>query len=185
MTFIDTPTAEYVVLVDAQDQPIGIKEKLAAHEAGLLHRAFSVCILRKAGESWQLLLQQRAQGKYHSSGLWTNTCCSHPRPDEAIMQAATRRLQEEMGITAPLTACGHFIYKAALDNGLTEHELDHVFIGIVAGDIAVPYNTDEVMAYRWISLPELQQQLQQQPQNYTAWLKQVLTQMELSSCLNS
>jgi isopentenyl-diphosphate delta-isomerase len=117
---------EYVVLVDEQDQAIGQLEKMEAHRMGLLHRAFSVLIFNTKGE---LLLQQRAAHKYHSPLLWTNSCCSHPKPGETITAAATRRLQEEMGMSAQLKAAFHFIYKAKLDQGLTEHELDHVVIG--------------------------------------------------------
>jgi isopentenyl-diphosphate delta-isomerase len=164
---------EHVILVDTHDTPLGTAEKLAAHQQGQLHRAFSVCIIRQQHGLWQVLLQQRALTKYHSGGLWTNACCSHPRPDETIEVAATRRLQEEMGIQATLQEIGSFIYKAELDHGLTEHEFDHVLVGVFTGD-TLPVNPEEVMAYRWIELAELQQQIQQQPAVFTAWLPQVI-----------
>ena len=123
---------EEVVLVNEKDEAIGTMEKMAAHEKALLHRAFSVFVFNKNGD---LLMQQRAHSKYHSGGLWTNTCCSHPRPGEHVADAANRRLQEEMGFTTSLNKAFDFTYKAAFDNGLTEHEFDHVFIGIYEGPI--------------------------------------------------
>src|SRR5689334_9028970 len=117
-----------VILVDEQDNPLGFAEKLTAHQQGLCHRAFSVFVLRKNPE-WEILLQQRAQDKYHSPNLWTNTCCSHPLPGETIQSAAERRLKEECGISLPLTIIGRFHYIAELDNGLTENEVDYVLLG--------------------------------------------------------
>ena len=157
---------EYVILVDENDQEIGTMEKQEAHEKGLLHRAFSVFIFN---EKKELLLQQRALTKYHSAGLWTNTCCSHPRIGETIEQAAHRRLMEEMGFDCELSTKTSFIYKAAFENGLTEHEFDHVLIGNFNGEINI--NPTEVKNFKWIALDELSIDLFQNKQNYTAWFK--------------
>lgn len=157
---------EKVILVDVNDEPIGLMEKIAAHEQALLHRAFSVFIFNDNNE---LMLQQRAASKYHSPLLWTNTCCSHQRPGETNVQAGERRLQEEMGFEVELTELFHFIYKAPFDNGLTEHELDHVMIGKFNG---VPdINREEVENWKWITLEELKQDMSHYPENYTAWFK--------------
>jgi isopentenyl-diphosphate delta-isomerase type 1 len=164
---------EFVILVDENDTAIGSEEKLKAHQLGLLHRAFSVCIVRKYAEKWHVLLQQRALGKYHSGGLWTNTCCSHPRPDESTKNAAERRLKEEMGLLSDLTPIDKFIYRAELDNELIEHELDHVLIGEI-DNVEINYNPDEVMAYRWVELSLLVNEIDKNPEQYTAWLKQVV-----------
>lgn len=162
---------EYVVLVDREDNELGLMEKQQAHMAGLLHRAFSVFVFNSNGE---LMLQQRAASKYHSPTLWTNTCCSHPRENESYKDAAHRRLVEEMGFECELNYKFNFIYKANLENGLTEHELDHVFIGTFDG---VPQlNADEVMAYRWVDMEELKKDMQKNPQNYTAWFKIIFDQ---------
>ena len=157
---------EFVVLVDQDDQKLGLMEKQQAHVAGLLHRAFSVFVFNSNGE---LMIQQRAASKYHSPTLWTNTCCSHPRDNETYEQAAHRRLQEEMGFDCDLEFKFSFIYKAHLDNNLTEHELDHVFIGTF--DEEPQLNPDEVMAYRWVDLMDLKKDIEKNPQNYTAWFK--------------
>ena len=157
---------EFVVLVDQDDQKLGLMEKQQAHVAGLLHRAFSVFVFNSNGE---LMIQQRAASKYHSPTLWTNTCCSHPRDHETYEQAAHRRLQEEMGFDCDLEFKFSFIYKAHLDNNLTEHELDHVFIGTF--DEEPQLNPDEVMAYRWVDLMDLKKDIEKNPQNYTAWFK--------------
>ncbi len=157
---------EYVILVDENDQEIGTMEKQEAHEKGLLHRAFSVFVFN---ENKELLLQQRALTKYHSAGLWTNTCCSHPRIGETIEQAAHRRLMEEMGFDCELSTKTSFIYKAAFENGLTEHEFDHVLVGSFNGEIN--FNPTEVKKFKWINLEELQIDLLQNNQNYTAWFK--------------
>jgi isopentenyl-diphosphate delta-isomerase len=157
---------EYVILVDENDQEIGKMEKKEAHEKGLLHRAFSVFVFN---ENKELLLQQRALTKYHSAGLWTNTCCSHPRIGETIEQAAHRRLMEEMGFDCDLSTKTSFIYKAAFENGLTEHEFDHVLVGSFNGEIN--FNPTEVKNFKWINLEELQIDLLQNNQNYTAWFK--------------
>lgn len=157
---------EYVVLVDELDQTIGRMEKMEAHQKGVLHRAFSVFIFNSKGE---MLLQQRAFSKYHSPGLWTNTCCSHPRVDEPLMDAANRRLDEEMGMKAPLHYAFNFIYKVALDQGLYEHELDHVFYG--TSDNLPKLNPDEVADYKYIDPIEIKKDLDQNPEQYTAWFK--------------
>lgn len=157
---------EFVVLVDQDDQKLGLMEKQQAHVAGLLHRAFSVFIFNSKGE---LMIQQRAASKYHSPTLWTNTCCSHPRDNETYEQAAHRRLEEEMGFDCELEYKFNFIYKAHLENDLIEHELDHVFIGTF--DNEPKLNPDEVMAYRWVELDDLKKDMEKNPQNYTAWFK--------------
>ena len=157
---------EFVVLVNEDDNQTGLMEKQQAHVAGLLHRAFSVFIFNSKGE---LMLQQRAASKYHSPTLWTNTCCSHPRVNETYIEAAHRRLVEEMGFDCSLTFSFSFIYKASLDNGLTEHELDHVFIGTFDGEPNL--NKDEVMDYRWVEMEDLKNDISKNPQHYTAWFK--------------
>ncbi|TAE84394.1 MAG: isopentenyl-diphosphate Delta-isomerase [Bacteroidetes bacterium] len=160
---------EFVILVDDQNNEIGVMEKQEAHEKALLHRAFSVFIFNDKRE---LLLQQRALTKYHSAGLWTNTCCSHPRIGEQTKDAAQRRLKEEMGIETPLLEKGTFIYKAAFDNGLTEHELDFIYTGTY--NHAPIINTQEVNAYRWLSLEKVQEDIALYPDNYTVWFKIIL-----------
>ena len=155
-----------VQLVDTQDNPNGSMEKLEAHEKGLLHRALSVLIINTKKE---ILLQRRALGKYHSPGLWTNTCCSHPYPGENPTEAANRRLKEEMGMVADLEFAFKFQYKCDFDNGLIEHELDHVFIGETND---TPHlNTDEAMAFKWMSIEELETDMKNNPDNYTYWFK--------------
>ena len=160
---------EYVVLVDSDNNELGIMEKQEAHEKALLHRAFSVFIFNAKGE---LMLQQRALNKYHSGGLWTNTCCSHPRAGETTLDAAHRRLTEEMGFDCELTERFSFIYKTPFDNGLSEHELDFVFTGIFDGIPEI--NTSEVASYRWISLENLTQELQEHPEHFTSWFRIIL-----------
>jgi len=160
---------EEVILVDSHDKEIGSAEKTDAHVKGLLHRAFSVFVFNSKGE---MLLQQRARNKYHSGGLWSNTCCSHPKPGESVDDASKRRLQEEMGFTCKLKKVFHFIYKSALDKGMTEHELDHVFIGKFEG--TVQPNSDEVHSYRWVTIERLLQDLIESPDNYTIWFKLAL-----------
>ncbi|MDN3585802.1 isopentenyl-diphosphate Delta-isomerase [Pedobacter aquatilis] len=157
---------EEVILVDTFDIPIGKMEKLEAHVKGLLHRAFSVFIFNSKNE---LLLQQRAKDKYHSSGLWTNTCCSHPRWGESNLDAAIRRLKEEMGMQCDLRYGFNFIYKSEFEDGLIEHELDHVFFGI--SDELPIINKTEVESFRYLSLAELQNEIKNNPTNYTTWLK--------------
>lgn len=153
-----------VILVDENDNEIGLMEKIEAHEKGLLHRAFSILIFNSDGE---MLLQQRALSKYHSPGLWTNACCSHPRKGETILEAANRRLKEEMGMESSLTILTHFIYKAGFDNGLTEHELDYVLKGET--DAQPLINTHEVHDFRWIKPSELSVWVKSNPQDFTVW----------------
>lgn len=164
---------EKVILVDEQDRQIGTMEKLQAHLEAKLHRAFSVFIFNGCG---QLMLQQRAFSKYHSPGLWTNTCCSHPRPGETVSMAAHRRLQEEMGFECSFDYAFNFIYKASFDNNLTEHELDHVFIGT---SNQLPYiNPDEVASYKFMSMDEIKKDIQLNPDKYTVWFKIAFDQVE-------
>jgi isopentenyl-diphosphate delta-isomerase len=160
---------EEVILVNEEDQPIGQMEKMEAHQKGLLHRAFSVLIFNSKD---QVLLQKRASSKYHSGGLWTNTCCSHPRPGETVLYAANRRLMEEMGMTADLTERFHFIYKTDLDNDLVEHELDHVLVG--QSDDLPKLNSDEAEDFKYIDLETLKQELNSSPENYTVWFKIIM-----------
>ena len=162
---------EYVVLVNEQDQVLGQLEKIEAHELGLLHRAFSVLLFNDRGE---LLLQQRAAHKYHSPLLWTNTCCSHQRPNETTLMAAERRLKEEMGMSAPMQTAFKFQYKATLDQWLTEHELDHVLFGYTNQDPNI--NPEEVAAFRWISMAQLLQELQSKRDSFTIWFQILLDQ---------
>lgn len=157
---------EEVILVDVNDFQVGQMEKLEAHERGVLHRAFSVFIFNARGE---LLLQQRAKEKYHSGGLWTNTCCSHPRPGEDNLDAANRRLMEEMGMKADLNYAFNFIYRAEFESGLTEYELDHVFFG--KSDLLPILNEDEVENFRYVNLDSLKEELIHHPDAYTPWLK--------------
>lgn len=175
----DVMTAiESVVLVDENNQPIGTAEKLAAHQQNLLHRAFSVFIFREVEGKQELLLQQRALTKYHSPGLWTNTCCSHPRADEEIVVAGKRRLEEELGISAELTDLGWFHYNAHFPNGLSENEIDHVLYGTVPANTLIVANRDEVHDFRWISLDQLHQELAAHPTHFTPWLAQALQLLE-------
>lgn len=157
---------EFVVLIDEQDNQLGLMEKQQAHVAGLLHRAFSVFIFNEKGE---LLMQQRAADKYHSPLLWTNTCCSHPRENETYKEAAIRRLEEEMGFVCEIEPKFHFIYKAQLGERLFEHELDHVFTGTYSGEIKI--NPEEVNAYKWMKMEDLIQDMKDNPAEYTVWFK--------------
>jgi isopentenyl-diphosphate delta-isomerase len=163
-----------VVLVDETDLETGTMEKMEAHLLGVLHRAFSIFIFNSKGE---FLLQQRAQGKYHNGGLWTNTCCSHPNPGEDILKAASRRLSEEMGFQTSLSPAFTFIYKASFDNGLTEHEFDHVFTGIFDGDIKA--DKKEVGDYCYKTLEEIESSLKTHPEKYTEWFKIALPQIKV------
>ena len=155
---------EQVILVNEADKQIGTMEKMLAHETAALHRAISVFIFNDKDE---MLLQQRAIKKYHSGGLWTNACCSHPRPGEEVEAAAIRRLKEELGFETPLTKVFDFIYKASFDNGLTEYEFDHVFAGKYEG--TVQPNNNEVQDYCYKSMDEIERSLQSHPHKYTAW----------------
>jgi len=162
-----------VILVDENDTAIGTMEKLRAHQQGLLHRAFSIFIYRFHQQQCEILLQRRHPNKYHSGGLWTNTCCSHPTPDESILSAATRRLYEELGITADLTEIGVFHYRAVVGNHLIENEIDHVLIGEMPQQIP-KVDPLEIAEIAWMSVNDLQSQLKQSPERYTAWLAQAL-----------
>ena len=157
---------EKVILVDENDNQVGVMPKLEAHQKGLLHRAFSVFIFNS---KYELLLQKRASSKYHSGGLWTNTCCSHPREGEEILDAAKRRLIEEMGIDTSLRKVHDFIYKAELDNDLTEHEFDHVLYGIYNEDPII--NKDEADDFKWIDMDSLNEDIKTNGNNYTVWFK--------------
>ena len=155
---------EKVILVDLKDQQVGTMGKMEAHQKALLHRAFSIFILNS---NLELLMQQRAYGKYHSPGLWTNTCCSHQREDESNIEAGNRRLMEEMGMTVSLQELFTFIYKASFDNGLTEHELDHVMVGFCDDDPKI--NTEEVAGFKWMTIDSLKKDLKEKPNDYTVW----------------
>lgn len=156
---------EKVILVNKKDEVVGLEEKTKAHQKGKLHRAFSVILFNKKGE---VLIQKRAESKYHSGGLWTNTCCSHPRPKENVGQAAKRRLKEEMGIETDLKKAFSFIYKAKLGN-LVEYEFDHVFLGRF--DNQPKPNKKEVANWRWVKLATLETDIKRNPQKYTPWFK--------------
>lgn len=156
---------ERVILVDEKDIESGSEEKLKAHEEGKLHRAFSVFIFNSRGG---LLLQKRASSKYHCGGLWSNTCCSHPRPGENTADAAKRRLMEEMGMECPLEEKFSFIYRVKLDRGLTEHELDHVFFGKC--DSSPKLNPKEAEDFKWVNLEHLRNEIRENPGQYTKWL---------------
>jgi isopentenyl-diphosphate delta-isomerase len=158
---------QQVILVDTNDKEIGIGEKMSVHRQGILHRAFSIFVLNEKNE---MLLQQRALTKYHSPGLWSNTCCSHPMPNETLEQAVTRRLHEEMGFSCPIQKVFHFIYKEHLDNDLIEHEFDHVFLGIHrSADIHI--NQQEVANYGYFSIDAINTWLQKTPDEFTCWFR--------------
>ena len=157
---------EQVILVNEQDEPIGLMNKMEAHEKAVLHRALSVFILNDKNE---VMLQQRAHHKYHSPLLWTNTCCSHQRAGETNIEAGKRRLFEEMGFQAELKELFHFIYKAPFDNGLTEHELDHVMIGYY--NEAPIINPDEVESWKWMTIEAIKEDMIENPDAYTVWFK--------------
>ncbi len=157
---------EKVVLVDTDDQEIGTAEKLQTHREGALHRAFSIFVFNSRGE---LLLQKRAKTKYHSGGLWSNTCCSHPKPEQPIYKATHRRLMEEMGFDCDLKEIFSFIYKVQVADGLFEHEYDHVFMGTYDGDPAP--SPEEADDWKWTDLEELRNDVQTNPDGYTSWLK--------------
>lgn len=157
---------EHVILVNEKDQEIGLMPKLEAHQKAVLHRAFSVFIFNSENE---LMLQQRASNKYHSPNLWTNTCCSHQRSGESNIQAGTRRLYEEMGFTTSLKEITSFIYKAPFDNGLTEHELDHIMVGYYNEDPVI--NSEEVEDWKWMKIEDVKKDISLNPDLYTAWFK--------------
>lgn len=157
---------EYVLLVDEADNELGVMEKISAHREGLLHRALSVFVFNSKGE---LLLQRRAEDKYHSGGLWTNTCCTHPRPGEPVAAAARRRLQEEMGMSCMLTYQSYFMYKAEMDNGLTEYELDHIYFGY--SDTKPVPDAAEVAAWEYCNMMQLEEEIARDPGRFTVWFK--------------
>ncbi len=169
---------EHVVIVDPDDNPIGTMEKMEAHRKGILHRAFSILLFNSKGE---LLLQKRALSKYHSGGLWTNTCCSHPLPDEDIEAAARRKLKQEMGIELQPEFSYKFIYKANLDKGLVEYECDHVFIGSFAG--TPPINHEEVEDWKFSDMNSLRTDMRKNPQAYTAWFKLIVDHPQLTAVI--
>ena len=160
---------EQVVLVSEKDEILGVMAKMQAHENGILHRAFSVFLFNDQGE---MLLQKRASGKYHSPNQWTNAVCSHPRLEETYLEAAKRRLREELGIETALTPKFNFIYKADVGQNLWEHELDHVFTGNFQGNFKL--NEDEVSEVRYISMEELDREMTENPGNFTQWFKIIL-----------
>lgn len=165
---------EFVILVDEKDNELGSMEKLEAHKKGLLHRAFSIFIFNDDGE---LLLQQRALTKYHSAGLWTNTCCSHPKPGEDLLSAANRRLIEEMGFSTSLSIKTSFIYKVEFENNLFEHEFDYILIGNYNKQPQV--NKSEVKNYKWLKLDEIKILIKNKPYDFTSWFK-----IAIENCFN-
>ncbi|ADY52279.1 isopentenyl-diphosphate delta-isomerase, type 1 [Pseudopedobacter saltans DSM 12145] len=164
---------EQVILVNENDEAIGTMAKLGAHLKPTLHRAFSVCLFNDKGE---MLLQKRASGKYHCGGLWTNTCCSHPRPEEDTLNAANRRLMEEMGITTELSEVFDFTYQAVFDNGLFEYEFDHVFFGTFSDKPLI--NTEEVEDWKYLSLEDIRIDLSRNPEKYTPWFKLIIEKLD-------
>lgn len=169
MLSTDSAMEEYVILVNEKNETVGVAEKIEAHAKGLLHRAFSVFILNSDNE---LLLQQRAMTKYHSPGLWSNTCCGHPRPGEHAPSSARRRLMAEMGLDCALADIGSFIYRAEVGKGLVENECDHVFIGY--SDDQPRLNQQEAMDWKWISFAALEKELQDNHEQYTFWLNTII-----------
>jgi isopentenyl-diphosphate delta-isomerase len=162
-----------VILVNEFDQPLGVLEKLEAHQKGLLHRAFSIFIFNDENE---LMLQRRAFDKYHSGGLWTNTCCSHPDPNETVEVACHRRLKEEMGFDTALEFVTSFIYKAELDQQLTEHEFDHVYIGKYNDRPVI--NESEVSEWKFVNLTDLENDMTMNPDHYTVWFKIIFSKVK-------
>jgi isopentenyl-diphosphate delta-isomerase len=162
-----------VILVNEEDEPVGSMEKMQAHRIGALHRAFSIFIFNRSGD---MLLQQRADIKYHSPGLWSNACCSHPAPGEDTLTAALRRLQEELGFETELRELFSFTYRATFDNGLTEHEFDHVFAGVYEDDIEA--DALEVKDYQYLPIDEISERLQTDPQKFTSWFHIAFPRLE-------
>ena len=162
-----------VILVDELDNALGTMEKQKAHEIGVLHRAFSIFLFNSKGE---LLLQKRNEAKYHSGGLWTNTCCSHPKPGEKIKDSAVTRLMEEMGIETDFKFAFNFLYKVKFDNGLTENEFDHVFVGHYEGEPVM--NPEEVSDWKYASINTIKEELENYPHSYTEWFKIALPKLE-------
>jgi isopentenyl-diphosphate delta-isomerase len=164
---------ERVILVDENDRALGVLEKQRAHEEGKLHRAFSIFIFDAKG---RMLLQKRSGTKYHSGGLWSNACCGHPRPGEETHAAARRRLFEEMSLNCELREAFTFLYRVSFDNNLTEHELDHVLIG-ECEDVPAP-DPAEVEDWKWLTLPDLQNEMRERPEDFTYWLKTAIRRSE-------
>lgn len=164
---------QQVILVNEADKPLGTAGKMEVHTKGLLHRAFSIFIFNSKGE---MLLQQRAMNKYHSGGLWTNACCSHPRPEEKTEIAAARRLQEEMGFETGLQKVFDFVYKAEMENGLIEHEFDHVFVGEYNGPIS--FSSEEVMNYSYRNMHDIHDSIEKNPTQFTAWFQLAFPMIE-------
>lgn len=167
---------EKVILVDEHDNPVGTMEKMEAHMKGVLHRAFSILLFNSKGE---LLLQRRASAKYHSGGLWTNTCCSHPRPGETVEQAARRKLKQEMGIDIQPMFAYKFIYRSALDHQLTEHEYDHVLIGTFDGTPVI--NMEEVEDWRFADIESIRRGMSNHPESYTQWFRLIINHPEFKN----
>lgn len=167
---------EKVILVDEHDEVIGTMEKMEAHQKGVLHRAFSILLFNPQGE---ILLQKRSKSKYHSGGLWTNTCCSHPRPDESMNAATRRKLKQEMGIDLQPEYAYKFIYNVNLDHGLIEHEYDHVFVGQFDGTPEV--NNEEVEDWKFMDLNDLREDARRNPKDYTHWFRLILNHPELTT----
>ncbi len=167
-----------IILVDAKGAEVGTYPKLAAHKDGRLHRAFSIFIFNSLNE---LLIQKRNENKYHSGGLWTNTCCSHPRPNETVLDAATRRLSEEMGLATELAEVLEFTYKVTLPNGLIENEYDHVIIGFT--DATPIPSADEVSSWRWVNTSEVLVDTQRHPETYTSWFPIALKKLKENNFL--
>ncbi len=165
---------EKVIVVDENDNEIGIGEKIKTHKEGKLHRAFSIFVFNSESK---LLIQKRAKTKYHSGGLWANTCCSHPRPKEPIEKAVHRKLKQEMGFDCKLKEITTFIYKVKFDNSLFEHEYDHIFVG--KSDETPKPNSEEAENYKWIDIEELEKDMQENPAKYTYWLKAAINKTAL------
>jgi len=164
---------EQVILVDNNDTIIGVEEKITAHKLGLLHRAFSIFVLCN-NPDLELLMQKRSLAKYHSAGLWSNSCCGHPRPSESVMEAAKRRLNEEIGLNIPLIKeIGVFTYKAGVGTSITEHEIDHVLVGYWSGE-PIKVNTREVSTVKWSKIDEIFSEINNTPSLFTAWFKETL-----------
>ena len=164
-----------VILIDRNNKRIGTEEKIKAHKEGKLHRAFSIFVFNSEGK---LLLQRRAKTKYHSGGLWSNTCCSHPAPGETTYQAARRRLKEEMGFECKLKKLFCFTYRVEFDNGLIENEYDYVFIGKVNDNQKIIPNPSEVEEYKWVSIEELKKDIKKNPDNYTYWMRAAFKELQ-------
>ena len=171
--------SEQLILVNEKDEPVGFQEKLKAHQLGQLHRAFSIFVFNSVG---QLMLQKRALGKYHCGGLWSNTCCGHPRPKEKLSEAVHRRLQEEMGFDCKLEDVFEFVYKIKFANGLWEHEYVHIFFGQY--EKAPTINSEEAATWKWIDLGDLKKDIKLNPKQYTYWFKKELAHSKFDSCVN-